>query len=162
MQSFLQATLPADAQQATLVGRVWIEGKGPVLVRADHQSCYDLSQLASTSSALMELPDPAAAVRAHDAPRIASVAEVIANSHADQVQRIAADQLDAAGAVHAEALRPLDLHRQVGLPHVGDGEASVEQPDEGADGAAGVVVLGLAEQQRAATLDVSQVHVIPK
>ena len=33
MQNFLEATLPADAQQATLVGRVWIEGQGAVLVR---------------------------------------------------------------------------------------------------------------------------------
>ena len=83
MQSFLKATLPADAQQATLVGRVWIEGQGPVLVRADHESVYDLSRLAPTCSALLELPDPAAAVRGHAAPRVASVAEVIANSGAD-------------------------------------------------------------------------------
>lgn len=83
MQSFLKATLPADAQQATLIGRVWIEGQGPVLVRVDQQSVYDLSQLAPTCSALLERPDAAAAVRAHDAPRIASVQDVIANSGAD-------------------------------------------------------------------------------
>jgi len=83
MQSFLKATLPADAQQATLVGRVWIEGQGPVLVRADHESLYDLSLLAPTCSALMEFPDPAAAVRDFKAPRIAAVADVIANSGAD-------------------------------------------------------------------------------
>ena len=83
MQDFLKATLPADAQQATLVGRVWIEGQGPVLVRADHEAVYDLSALAPTCSALLELPDPAAAVRAHPAPRIASIAAVIANSGAD-------------------------------------------------------------------------------
>ncbi|RYY71103.1 MAG: fumarylacetoacetate hydrolase, partial [Comamonadaceae bacterium] len=47
MDSFLNATLPADAQQATLVGRVWIEGMGAVLVRADAQAdaLFDLSQL---------------------------------------------------------------------------------------------------------------------
>jgi fumarylacetoacetate (FAA) hydrolase family protein len=83
MQDFLKATLPADAQQATLVGRVWIEGQGPVLVRADDQAIYDLSQLAPTCSALLELPDPAAAVRAHQAPRIASLHDVLANSSAD-------------------------------------------------------------------------------
>jgi fumarylacetoacetate (FAA) hydrolase family protein len=83
MQSFLKATLPADAQQATLIGRVWIEGQGAVLVRADHESLYDLSGLAPTCSALLELPDAAAAVRAHRAPRIASVADVITNSSAD-------------------------------------------------------------------------------
>jgi fumarylacetoacetate (FAA) hydrolase family protein len=83
MKEFLKATLPADAQQATLVGRAWIEGKGPVLVRADDQSLYDLSWLASTCSELLELPDPAAAVRSYDAPRIGSVQDVIANSWVD-------------------------------------------------------------------------------
>ena len=80
MQDFLKATLPADAQQATLVGRVWIEGQGPVLVRADHEAVYDLSRLAPTCSALVELPDPAAAVRAHAGRRLASITAVIANS----------------------------------------------------------------------------------
>ncbi|GAB3663526.1 fumarylacetoacetate hydrolase family protein [Ramlibacter alkalitolerans] len=84
MQDFLKATLPADAQQATLVGRVWIEGQGPVLVRADDQAIYDLSKLAPTCSALLELADPAAAVRAHHAPRIAALHDVIANSCADK------------------------------------------------------------------------------
>jgi fumarylacetoacetate (FAA) hydrolase family protein len=83
MQNFLQATLPADAQQATLVGRVWIEGQGAVLVRVDHEAVYDLSGLAPTCCALLERPDAAAAVRAFAAPRIASVADVIANSGAD-------------------------------------------------------------------------------
>ena len=83
MQNFLQATLPADAQQATLVGRVWIEGQGPVLVRVDQDALVDLSKLAPTCSALLERPDAAAAVRAHAGTRIASLAEVIANSSAD-------------------------------------------------------------------------------
>ncbi|MDB5955545.1 fumarylacetoacetate hydrolase family protein [Ramlibacter sp.] len=83
MQSFLQATLPADAQQATLVGRVWIEGQGAVLVRVAGDDVIDLSRLAPTCSALLDLPDAAAAVRAHRGERIASVVEVIANSNAD-------------------------------------------------------------------------------
>jgi fumarylacetoacetate (FAA) hydrolase family protein len=83
MQSFLKATLPADAQQATLVGRVWIEGQGPVLVRADHQSLYDLSSLAPTCSALLELPDPAAAVRKPSGAAHRGGRDVIANSSAD-------------------------------------------------------------------------------
>jgi fumarylacetoacetate (FAA) hydrolase family protein len=83
MQNFLKATLPADAQQATLVGRVWIEGQGPVLVRVDQDAVIDLSALAPTCSALLELPDAARAVRGHAGKRIASVAEVIANSSAD-------------------------------------------------------------------------------
>ena len=55
MQDFLKATLPADAQQATLVGRVWIEGQGPVLVKVQGDSLVDLSRLAPTS-AQVELP----------------------------------------------------------------------------------------------------------
>jgi fumarylacetoacetate (FAA) hydrolase family protein len=83
MRTFLQATLPADAQQATLVGRVWIPGEGAVLVRVDPDAVHDLSGLAPTSSALMELPDPAAAVRAHGGRRLAATAAVLANSGAD-------------------------------------------------------------------------------
>ena len=82
MQAFLEAALPADAQQATLVGRVWIEGQGAVLVRADAQAdaLIDLSRLAATSSALLEMPDAAAAVRAHRGERLGSLREAIANS----------------------------------------------------------------------------------
>ncbi|HEY8359962.1 MAG TPA: fumarylacetoacetate hydrolase, partial [Ramlibacter sp.] len=86
MDTFLQSTLPADAAQATLVGRAWIEGLGAVLVRADAQAdaIVDLSQLAATSSALLELPDAAAAVRAHRGERLASLREVVANSAHDR------------------------------------------------------------------------------
>jgi fumarylacetoacetate (FAA) hydrolase family protein len=84
MQDFLKATLPADAQQATLVGRAWIEGQGAVLVKVEGDALVDLSQLAPTSSALLELPDAAAAVRAHRGKRLAGLADVIANSNADQ------------------------------------------------------------------------------
>jgi fumarylacetoacetate (FAA) hydrolase family protein len=83
MKDFLKATLPADAQQATLVGRAWIEGQGAVLVKVEGDALVDLSGLAPTSSALMELHDPAGAVRAHAGPVIGSVAQVVANSGAD-------------------------------------------------------------------------------
>ena len=83
MQDFLKATLPADAQQATLVGRAWVEGQGAVLVKVDGDVLVDLSRLAATSSALMELDDPAAAVREHAGRAIGSVAEAVANSSAD-------------------------------------------------------------------------------
>ena len=83
MNDFLNATLPADAQQATLVGRAWVPGQGAVLVHVRGDALHDLSQLAPTCSALLELPDLAAAVRRHDAPRIAALRDVIANSRAD-------------------------------------------------------------------------------
>jgi fumarylacetoacetate (FAA) hydrolase family protein len=83
MQDFLKATLPADAQQATLVGRAWVAGQGAVLVKVEGDMLVDLSRLAPTCSALLELPEPAAAVRAHRGAPIAPVAEVLANSGAD-------------------------------------------------------------------------------
>ncbi|TWO72552.1 fumarylacetoacetate hydrolase family protein [Caenimonas sedimenti] len=83
MQSFLKSALPSDADQATLVGRAWVEGQGPVLVRADGDALIDLSGLAPTSSELLELPDPAAAVRAHAGPRVADLHRVLANSAFD-------------------------------------------------------------------------------
>jgi fumarylacetoacetate (FAA) hydrolase family protein len=83
MQDFLKATLPADAQQATLVGRAWVEGLGAVLVKVEGDALVDLSRLAPTSSALMELENAAAAVRAHSGETIGSVVEAVANSSAD-------------------------------------------------------------------------------
>jgi fumarylacetoacetate (FAA) hydrolase family protein len=83
MNRFLYAALPDDVRQATLVGRVWIEGQGAVLVRVDGESVYDLSRLAPTCSALLEQPSAAAAVRAHAGPRIASLQDVVANSAHD-------------------------------------------------------------------------------
>ena len=78
-----EAALPSDHQDAVLVGRVWVPGTGPVLVTLRDDGVHDLSRLAPTCSELLERPDPAAAVRAHDAPRIASAREVLANSSCD-------------------------------------------------------------------------------
>ena len=72
--------LPEDANQAVLVGRAWVHGLGAVPVRVTPEAVHDLSGLAPTVSHLLELPDPAAAVRAFDAPRIASTPAVLANS----------------------------------------------------------------------------------
>lgn len=83
MKNFLEATLPADAQRATLVGRAWIEGRGAVLVKVEGDALVDLSRLAPTSAALMELEHPAAAARAHRGDVVGKVAEIIANSNAD-------------------------------------------------------------------------------
>ncbi len=75
-----EAALPNDAAQATLVGRAWIQGQGAVLVRITPEGVSDLSRLAPTMSELLELPDPAAAVRAFHAPRVAATDAVLANS----------------------------------------------------------------------------------
>jgi fumarylacetoacetate (FAA) hydrolase family protein len=80
--SGLTASLPQDAADALLVGRVWLEGAGPVLVLLNEAGVFDLSSLAPTASQLLELPDVAARVRAAAAslPRLAGIADVLANS----------------------------------------------------------------------------------
>ncbi|MDQ3347471.1 MAG: fumarylacetoacetate hydrolase family protein [Acidobacteriota bacterium] len=79
-----ETCLPRDHQDAVLVGRIWIPDVGPTLVRIQGQQVHDLSIIAATSSQLLELEDPAAAVRsAHALPCVASVEEVLANSPAE-------------------------------------------------------------------------------
>ena len=81
----LASALPVDAADALLVGRVWVEGTGPVLALVTPESVFDLSSVAATSSQLLELPGAAKAVRAAapSLPRLAGTAEVLANSAAD-------------------------------------------------------------------------------
>ena len=74
--------LPQDAANALLIGRLWTPGLGPLLVRIQTDGVYDLSGLASTCSDLLDLPNVAAAVRQHHGPRVADVAQALANSHA--------------------------------------------------------------------------------
>jgi fumarylacetoacetate (FAA) hydrolase family protein len=86
----LDRILPKDTERALLVGRAWlasdIPGPSPVLV--DRENVHDLSKLAPTCSALLNLEDPAqairAAMRAQEAPRVASTRELLANSAADK------------------------------------------------------------------------------
>lgn len=80
IETFLQATLPADAQQATLVGRAWVPGAGAMLVRVDGEQLRDLSALAPTCSELLELPDAARAVRGHAGAVIGTVRDAVANA----------------------------------------------------------------------------------
>jgi fumarylacetoacetate (FAA) hydrolase family protein len=72
--------LPDDANQAVLVGRAWVDGQGAVPVRVTPDAVHDLSGLAPTISHLLELPDPAASVRSHGGPLLASTDAVLANS----------------------------------------------------------------------------------
>ena len=50
---------PVDAPRAVLIARIWVAGRGPVLVRVQPDGVYDLSALALTSSELLALPEAA-------------------------------------------------------------------------------------------------------
>ncbi len=79
------ATLPVDHERALLVGRAWVPAvDGAVLVAVQGADLVDATRVAPTSAALMNLPDPAAALRgAGTLPRLAKLADVLANSTED-------------------------------------------------------------------------------
>lgn len=79
----VSAALPADAADAMLAGRAWVQGQGPVLVQVRPDGVYDLSGVAPTMSQLLELPDPAQAIRSARLARIADAGAVLANSACD-------------------------------------------------------------------------------
>ncbi|HEY1753284.1 MAG TPA: fumarylacetoacetate hydrolase family protein [Caulobacteraceae bacterium] len=69
--------LPVDGYAGVLVGRVSMPD-GPHVVAVREAGLYDLSALAPTMSDLIDLPDPAAAVRAHVGERLMSLDEALA------------------------------------------------------------------------------------
>jgi fumarylacetoacetate (FAA) hydrolase family protein len=77
--------LPADASRALLIGRAWVPAvKGPMLVRADGDSLFDLSAIAPCASELLNRPDIAREIRTANAlPRIGALADVLRNSADD-------------------------------------------------------------------------------
>jgi fumarylacetoacetate (FAA) hydrolase family protein len=76
-----ETSLPADYQDAVLVGRAWLPAVGPTLVRIQDAEVQDLSPVAATTSQLLDLDDPAAAVRsAGGLRRVAGLGDVLANS----------------------------------------------------------------------------------
>ena len=78
----LSCTLPDDAADALLIGRLWQPGIGPTVVACHGGMLLDLSGLAATASQLLELPHVASAVRAAlpTATPLAPLATVLANS----------------------------------------------------------------------------------
>ncbi|KIC66766.1 fumarylacetoacetate hydrolase [Pseudarthrobacter phenanthrenivorans] len=88
-----QSVLPEDADQAMLIGRIWdVDSAGPRVVAVSGPDIYDLSRLAATVAELLELPDPAAAVRSaltdHDvAERRWATADVVQASLAGDAAR---------------------------------------------------------------------------
>lgn len=96
----LSRTLPDDAADALLIGRLWQPGVGPTVVACHDGMLLDLSRLGATVSQLLELPNVASAVRVllSAATPLAPLASVLANS--DEENR---DEL------HPWLLAPCDL-----------------------------------------------------
>jgi fumarylacetoacetate (FAA) hydrolase family protein len=67
--------LPKDGLAGCLVGRIWVEG--PHLCTLREGGVYDLSALAATMSDLIDLSDPAAAVKGHAGTLICSIEDAI-------------------------------------------------------------------------------------
>ena len=76
--------LPADIDNAVLIGRIWTAGLGPTLVRVCGDRVFDLSPVAATCAQLLDLSDPVGRVRAATGVAIASTADVLANSAYDR------------------------------------------------------------------------------
>ncbi|WP_297720940.1 fumarylacetoacetate hydrolase family protein [Limnohabitans sp. Rim8] len=76
----LTHSLPQDAAQALLIGRVWQPGIGPVLVRVTPEGVFDLSALAQTCSDLLELPHVASLVNGHVSQRLADTPALLLQS----------------------------------------------------------------------------------
>src|SRR3546814_18321082 len=72
---------------------------------------------------------------------------MLAHRLADEVGGVAADFRHRVGAFEAIALGPFDQQFDGGFPYVVEGEAVVEQADEGADRAGGVIVLRSEERR---------------
>ncbi|MBT2521962.1 fumarylacetoacetate hydrolase family protein [Arthrobacter sp. ISL-28] len=64
MSDSAASVLPEDAERALLIGRLWdVETGGPRVIAVSGDAVFDLHRLARTVSELLELPDPAGAVR---------------------------------------------------------------------------------------------------
>ncbi|WP_353981605.1 fumarylacetoacetate hydrolase family protein [Salinicola endophyticus] len=78
--------LPEDADRALLVGRAWLgddpQRGGPAIVAVRGDALVDLSAHVATMADLLEHPDAAGLVRDAEAPLIAPLATVLANSAA--------------------------------------------------------------------------------
>lgn len=86
-QAYLRAMnnlscLPTDAQQACLIGRVWLPSKGPYVCLVTQDETFDLSPIALTSADLLALSNPVTEIRKHRANLkvIGNMQELLSNS----------------------------------------------------------------------------------
>lgn len=76
-----RSPLPADAQRATLIGRVWLPAvKGPALVRVQGDHLIDISRHAATSAQLCADPALLARLATLDGPDLGTVEAILLNT----------------------------------------------------------------------------------
>jgi fumarylacetoacetate (FAA) hydrolase family protein len=81
----VRATLPADADRATLAGRIWRpDVSGPSIVAVRDGDVFDVSDTFPTVRDLCEADDPALALRGARGERVASLADILANTPPDR------------------------------------------------------------------------------
>ncbi len=106
--NLLETILPDDHFAGCLVGRIWIDGPYLCAIRAD--GIYDLSALAPTMSDLIDLPNPAEAVKKHSGQKICDTNVAITatfNNPGGQYSFLAPNDLQAikaAGVTFADSM----------------------------------------------------------
>lgn len=75
-----EETLPTDAADASLVGRVWRPGNGPAVVRICDGRLQDITTAFPTVRDLCEAPDPASALAGAEGEEIGDLAAILANT----------------------------------------------------------------------------------
>jgi fumarylacetoacetate (FAA) hydrolase family protein len=74
-------TLPADHEEATLLGRIWRpDAEGPSVIRLDGQDVIDITAAFPTMRDLCEAAEPARAAKAAKGERIGPLVPILANS----------------------------------------------------------------------------------
>ncbi|OUR76002.1 fumarylacetoacetate hydrolase [Alphaproteobacteria bacterium 46_93_T64] len=90
-ENILETILPKDADEAILIGRVWIENganSGPRVVRVCTDGVYDLTDLEPTCSELMKLENVASLVREFGKnKRIEDTQTILANTFSNTSHR---------------------------------------------------------------------------
>jgi fumarylacetoacetate (FAA) hydrolase family protein len=129
---FKHFKMPSDGFTGTWIGRAWIPGTlgGPAVIVIRSEGVFDITAQVATVSALCDLPDPAAYVRAIGGERIDDVDSLLRNSCVDNrdparpflLAPIDLQAIKAAGVTFANSLieRIVEEHAK-GDPAAADG-----------------------------------------
>lgn len=108
--------LPFDRKQALLVGRVWLPGTGPCLVRLQDDDLYDITPLGPTMSQLLNSPDAAQNIREFkDARRLGSLTDFVTDFDEESPHLLAPNDLHAikaAGVTFADSMLERTIEEQ--------------------------------------------------